>query len=148
MQEWVLKRNCSISPNQLAMVYAALCSASLLVAVFFAIRGAWYVLGFAILEMSAVAWAFLAYARHATDRERIALNGDCLLVELTEAERTRQFRLDRCRTRVEPPESRQGLIGLRDREERIEVGRFLTEWKRREFARELQHELQSALASG
>jgi uncharacterized membrane protein len=31
---------------------------------------------------------------------------------------------------------------------RVEVGRFLTEWKRREFAQELRQELRCALASG
>jgi uncharacterized membrane protein len=142
-REWILRRNCSITPRQLMMVYAALCTTSLLVAIVFALRGAWYILGFAILEMLAVGIAFFLYARHATDREHIALADDCLLVELIQVEHVRQFRLDPRRTRVEPPESARDLIGLEARGTRVEVGRFLTEWKRRELARELQ----SALAS-
>jgi uncharacterized membrane protein len=143
-REWVLKRNCSISPRQLAMVYAALCSVSLTVAAFFTMHGAWYILGFAILEMMALGLAFLNFGRHATDREHIALIDDCLLVELIQAEQLRQFRLDPRWTRVEPPEMHSGLIGLEAKGTRVEVGRFLTEWKRREFAQELQ----CALASG
>lgn len=140
-REWVLSRNCSISPRQLALAYAALCVMSLMVAMIFTVRGAWYVLVFSILELSAVGLAFFLYARHAVDREHIALIDDCLLVELIQVERVRQFRLDPRRTRVEPPVSRDDLIGLRANGMRVEVGRFLTERKRREFARELNRAL-------
>ena len=142
-REWILKRNCSISPRQLAKAFAVLCLISLMVATFFTVRGAWYVLGFAVIEMSAVGWAFFRFARHATDREHIALIDEYLLVELIQTEHTRQFRLDKRRIRVAPPLSRSGLISLEADGTRVEVGRFLTEWKRREFARELC----SALAS-
>jgi uncharacterized membrane protein len=147
-REWILKRNCSISPRQLAMVYTALCSVSLIIAIFFTVRGAWLVLGFAILEMSAVGLAFFQYARHATDREHIALIDDCLLVELIQRERARQFRLDPRWTRVELPDAPHELITLEAKGMRVEVGRFLTVWKRREFAQELRRELQYALMSG
>lgn len=144
-REWILKRNCSISPRQLATVYVILCLSSVAVAAIFTLRGAWYVLVFAILEMTAVGLAFLHYARHATDREHIALiDNDCLLIELIQAEQARQFRLDSRLTRVDLPAADRGLIGLEANGVRVEVGRFLTEWKRREFARELR----SALASG
>jgi uncharacterized membrane protein len=143
-REWVLRRNCSISPRQLALVYAALCTLSFTVAGYFTLRGAWYILVFAILEMSAVGAAFYLYARHAVDREHIALSDGCLLVELIRKERVKQFRLDPRWTRVESPVSRDELIGLEADGMRVEVGRFLTEWKRREFAQELKR----ALASG
>jgi len=142
-REWVLSRNCSISPRQLVLVYAALCTLSFTVAGYFTLRGAWYILVFAILEMSAVGAAFFLYARHAGDREHIALIDGCLLVELIQKEQVRQFRLDPRWTRVESPVYRDELIGLEVSGMRVEVGRFLTEWKRREFA----HELKRALAS-
>jgi uncharacterized membrane protein len=143
-QEWVLSRNCSISPRQLALAYATLCAASLTIATLFTLRGAWFVLCYAVLEMSAVGAAFFVYARHATDRERIALADDGLVIELIEKERIREFRMDPRYTRVEAPESRGELIGLEGSGTRVEVGRFLTERKRRELARELKR----ALASG
>ncbi|WP_151635459.1 DUF2244 domain-containing protein [Noviherbaspirillum aerium] len=147
-REWILRRNCSISPRQLITVYAALCMTSLLISLMFALRGAWYILGFAMLEMLAVGIAFFLYARHANDRERIELADDCLLVELVEVERIRQFRLDPRSTRVASPESRHALISLEARGCKVEVGRFLTEWKRREFARELRGELASRKNTG
>lgn len=142
-REWILKRNCSLAPRQLALAFVVLCTVSLLVATAFALRGAWYVLGFAVLESLAVGLAFLLYARHATDRERIALGEDCLLVELVNMEQVTQFRLDPRSTRVEPPASDQPLIRLEANGSKVEVGRFLTEWKRRELARELRRALTS-----
>ena len=77
------------------------------------------------------------------------LDADSLdLVELIQAEHARQFWLDPRRARVEPPGAQHELIGLEANGLRVEVGRFLTEWKRREFAQELRQELRCALASG
>lgn len=146
-REWTLKRNCSLSPRQLALFYASLCLATFLIAGLFTLSGAHYVFHFAVLEMAAVGVAFLRYARHATDREHIALTDDYLLVELIEAEQARQFRLDRSLTRVELPLSRHGLVGLEAVGTRVEVGQFLTERKRREFAQELTQELRRGLAA-
>ena len=138
----MLKRNCSMAPRQLGLVYLAVCATSLLVAIFFAASGAWFILGFALLELFGVGIAFLLYARHATDREHIALEEDCLLVEVIQVETVRQFRLDPRWTRVEPPVSGSSeLVRLEANGTRVEIGRFLTEWKRREFARELKSAL-------
>ncbi len=130
-----------MSPGQLARAYLALCVASLVVAIYFASRGAWLVPVFSVLELSAVAVAFVYFGRHATDREHVALSDSGLLVELVQAERVRQFHMDPQRTRVALPTLRHGLIGLESNGARVEVGRFLTERRRREFARELNQEL-------
>lgn len=130
-----------MSPGQLARAYLALCVASLLVAGFFAAQGAWLVLVFSALELTAVAVAFVYFGRHATDREHVALSDSGLLVERVQAECVRQFRMDPQRTRVALPALRHGLIGLESNGARIEVGRFVSERKRREFARELNREL-------
>src|SRR4051812_33579334 len=85
--EWLLKRNCSLAPRQLAFALTLLCLISLLVAISFALRGVWHVLAFSVLEICAVACAFFYYARHATDHEHIALIDGCLLIERVEAGR-------------------------------------------------------------
>ena len=119
----------------------ALCVASFLVAAYFVMHGAWVVMVFAMLEMTAVAAAFVYFGRHATDRECIYLSEVELLIELVQAERSLSFRLDPRRTRVAIPEPRQRLIRLEANGERVEVGRYLTERKRQEFAQELNREL-------
>jgi uncharacterized membrane protein len=140
-REWILKRNCSISPRQLLMAYVALCGVSFSVAAFFTWHGAWYVLCFALLEMAAVGAAFLVWARHATDRERVALGEDCLLIELVDAEKARQFRLDPRTTRIEAPAAYHRLIMVEEHGTRVEIGRFLTAFRRQQFARELRSAL-------
>lgn len=76
--------------------------------------------------MSAVGATFFLYARHASDREHIALIDGCLLVELIQKEQVRQFRLDPRWTRVESPVPvyRDELIGLEVSGMRVEVGGF------------------------
>lgn len=140
-REWTLKRNCSITPRQLLLAYGALCGVSLAIASFFTWRGAWYVLAFAVLEMIAVGLAFLLFARHATDREHIALGADCLLIELFEAQQSRRFKLDPRATRIEIPAAHYRLIAVEQHGTRIEIGRFLSAFKRRQFALELRNAL-------
>ena len=140
-REWVSKKNCSITPRQLAKAYIALCVASFLVAGYFVMHGAWFVMVFSMLEMVAVAIAFVYFGRHATDRELIALGDDGLVVQLVRAEEISRYRMNPQRTRVELPDIRHGLIGLEADGDRVEVGRYLTEKKRREFAHELKNEL-------
>jgi uncharacterized membrane protein len=142
-QDWVMRRNCSITPRQLVLAFSALCLMSFLVAVFFLLRGIWYIIGFTIVEIAAVGAAFVVFGRHVNDRETVRLSNDCLFVELVQVDQVRQYRLDPCSTRVEPPAGRNGLVVLDAKGTRVEIGRFLTEWKRRELARELK----SALAS-
>ena len=66
---WFLGRNCSVSPTQLGWMYASLCVVSLGIGTIFWFQGAVMILPFAWLELAAVGVAFLAYARHAADRE-------------------------------------------------------------------------------
>lgn len=140
-REWISKKNCSISPQQLLKAYLALCAASLLVAVYFVFHGAWVILVFAVLEMLAVGAAFVYFGRHAGDSEIVSLGDEGLVVELVEAQRVHQYRFDPRRTRIAIPELRHRLIALEANGDRIEVGRFLTERKRHQFAHELRREL-------
>lgn len=138
-REWLFKRNCSISPQQLFQVYGLLCAVSLAISVYFIIRGTWVVLAFSVVEQLAVAYAFLYYARHARDREHIALDSSHLLVELVQAEKVRQFRLNRRYLTIRRM-VRTRLIGLEASGTCVEVGRFLTEGERSRFMRELCQE--------
>jgi uncharacterized membrane protein len=143
-REWLLKRNCSLTPRQSAKAYLLLCAGSLSVALAFALHGVWIVLAFALVELAAVGAALLHYARHALDREHIALSERCLLIERTEGEHTEQVRLDPTWTRIALPDRRRALIGIESRGTRVEVGAFVTEATRQQVARELRRELRGA----
>jgi uncharacterized membrane protein len=141
---WFLRRNCSVTPVQLGWLYASLCAVSLGVATFFWFRGAVLVLPFAWLELAAVGVAFLAYARHAADGERISLRGRRLVVELESAGHLQRAVFDRERVRVEPSVTDRSLIELSGEGRRVNVGRYLRPELRPVLAREIRRALREA----
>ena len=143
--DWLLKRNCSLSPCRSALAYAAPCLVAFALGLLFAWHGLWYVLVFAILETAAMALAFLQYARHTTDYEHIALMDDCLLIERVQAGRIQQTRLNPYWTRIGMPSGAGDLINLEAKGVKIEVGRFVTREKRKQVAQELRQELRGGL---
>jgi uncharacterized membrane protein len=135
---WILKRNCSLTPRQSAAAYVLLCSASFGIALLFLLQGVWIVLAFSLLEMAAVGWALLHYARHALDVERVALTERALVVERVDAGRHSRFSLDPLRTRVQPPAPRaRKLIVLESPGARVEIGSYVSESIRQQVAQEL-----------
>jgi uncharacterized membrane protein len=142
-REWLLQRSCSMTPRRSAKVHGALGAGMALVSGVFALRGFWFVSVFAALEMAGVAIAVRHWARHAGDRERIALSDDCLLIERVEAGCVRRLRLDPCWTRIAPPTRRRHLIGLESRGLKVELGSFVSEPVRHRVAGELSHALRS-----
>ena len=139
-QEWLLKRNCSLSPRQAALAYGLLCSGVMIISLAFAWAGLWFVFGFGLIEVGAVGVALLYYARHANDQEHIALSDDRLLIERTEAGMLRRTVLDPSWTRIAPP-GRRKLITLESRGVKVEVGAFVSEDIRRCVATELRQQL-------
>jgi uncharacterized membrane protein len=142
--EWVLQRNCSLTPRQLATAYLVLCAGAFGIAFAFALIGIWFVFAFALFEMAAITGALLHYARHALDREHIALSDRCLLVERVLGGHTEQVRLDPHWTRIKLPDRRRALIELESRGTRVAVGSFVDDATRQQVARELRRELRDA----
>lgn len=139
--EWLLRRNCSLTPAQLFGVYLSLCTVSLVIALGFAWQGASPVLAFAGIELVLVGIALLIYGRHAADHERITLAGDRLAVLHQRGGHVdeRQFRA--AWVRVEPLTSDRSLIELTGDGQSSRVGRYL----RPELRQPLAQELRSAL---
>jgi uncharacterized membrane protein len=132
------KRNCSISPAGLACVFAALALAAVAIAVGFALLGAWLILPFAGLEVLLLGAAFLLQARHATDYERVVLDGARLYVEVSDGERVARHEFDARALRVESDAERVVVRGPR---EAIVLGRHLDGESRAAFAAELRKRL-------
>jgi len=141
---WRLRRNCSVTPAQLLMVYLMLCAVSLAIGVFFWFQGAPVVIGFTGLELLLVGWAFLVYARHATDGEWISLQGASLVVERETAGRLERAEFERQWVRVEPKAGEHSLIELSGRGRKMEVGRFVRPELRQALAGEIRQALRTA----
>ena len=134
----ILKRNCSISPAGFACACAAAAVLALAIGAGFAAAGAWLVLPFAGLEVLLIAAAFVLYARHAADYERIVLGSGRLSVEFADAERSARHELDARRLRVC---LEKGRVVLRGPREELEVGRTLDAQTRVRLAAELEKRL-------
>jgi uncharacterized membrane protein len=141
---WFLKRNCSVTPAQLGWMYASICVVSLGIATFFWVQGAKLVLPFAWLELAAVGAAFLVYSRHATDGERISLQGTQLVVELENAGRLERAEFRREWVRIEPKTGDRSLIEVSGQGRSVEVGRYVSPELRSALAREIRMALRSA----
>lgn len=142
--QWMMRRNCSITPGQLMGVYLSLCAVSLAVGAMFFVQGAPYVLGFAGLELFAVGCALLVYARHAADRETLTLNGRRLRVEQFDGRELRRAEFRAEWIAVEPAAGQGSLIELSGQGQSVRVGRFLRPELRPAFAHELRQSLRRA----
>ena len=142
--QWPLRRNCSITPRQLGLVYLSLCTVSLLVSAFFVAQGAPFVAAFAGIELVAVGVAMLVFARHAGDQETITFEGRSLHVELSVGSRMEQVHLDTEWLAVEPAAGQGSLVQLSGRGGSVCVGRFV----RPELRAALAQEIRTALRRG
>ncbi len=91
---WLIKRNCSAGPRQLAVVFGSLVAVSFAFGLGFAAFGLWMVLPFVGLELIAVGAAFFCYGRHAADFERICIEPGVVSVEHVEGTHTHRWEFD------------------------------------------------------
>jgi uncharacterized membrane protein len=136
--QWVLKRNCSITPRQMLWFFGSLSLLSLSIGGFFWLQGATLVLPFAWVELLAVAAALFVYTRHATDSEHIELQPGRLVVEHACGRRVERVEFVASWVRVEPESGDRSLVELSGQGLRICVGRFVRPELRRQLAEELR----------
>ncbi|APW39796.1 hypothetical protein RD110_23495 [Rhodoferax koreense] len=141
---WFLKRNCSVTPAQLGWLYASICVVSLGIGTFFWVQGARLIMPFAWLELAVVGLAFMVYARHATDGEKISLQDGQLVVELENAGRLERAEFQREWVRIEPKAGDHSLIEVSGRGRSVEVGRYVRPELRPALAREIRMALRGA----
>lgn len=142
--QWVLRRNCSLTPRQALVAYALLSAVSLLIGLGFWFGGAPVVLVFTALELLALAVAMLVYARHATDRETILLDGQQLAVEHHHGPALVRTTFRCAWVRVEPLAGQGSLVELSGDGASACVGRYLPAGLRAELAQELRRAIRTA----
>jgi uncharacterized membrane protein len=135
------RRSDSFGRRSRWMVFASLCAVSFVMAIVFAILGAWLVMPYSVLEMGVVFWAFRWYERRAADWEQLTVIGDRVIVERVQAgvRTTRQF--NRLWVQVEYDPQRAGAtpsLGLRYAGQTVSFGADLPAAERARLARELK----------
>lgn len=141
--QWVIKRNCALSPRQLGCWFGSLAGVSLLLAAAFAARGAWLVVPFTLIEIGALGVAFVWWSRHATDYERIVVDADLLSVETSKGEKLSRVERRPAWVRVEYSGVRREPIRIVSGGDAIEVGGLVPDDRRAALARELRGVLAS-----
>lgn len=136
--DWLMKRNCSLSPRQVGWFYFSIACLSLAITAYLTVwHGAWLVLPFAGLELIGLGIALLAYARHAADYERVSVIEGMLVVETASASRVTREVFNPHWVRIELGESFRALVVLRSDKRSVRVGSYLVPYRRRKFAQEL-----------
>jgi uncharacterized membrane protein len=125
-----------MSPAGLAKVFAALALLVLAIGAGFAAAGAWLVLPFAGLEVLLLGAAFVLYARHAADYERIELEPGRITVEVASGWRIARYEMQGAKVFMQ-----DGRLVLRGAQEELEIGRYLGAEARAELAAELEKTL-------
>jgi uncharacterized membrane protein len=119
-------------------VFAALAVLVLAIGVGFA--RAWLILPFAGLEVLLLGAAFVLYARHAADYERIDLDAGRVTVEVADGERIARYEMN-CGLEHPRVSVKEGRVVLQGAKEELEVGRHLDAEARVELAAELEKRL-------
>jgi uncharacterized membrane protein len=137
-QTWLFKRNCALTPKQLAICFCALGGLSLSIATGFVAHGAWVVLVFAFIEVAALAAAFFVYARHAADYDRVIFSPSSVSVERAFAGRVDKTQLEPSWLRVEYSGEKRSHVELVSGRQRVPIGRFVPESRLFELSRALK----------
>jgi uncharacterized membrane protein len=141
IKDWMMKRNCSVSPRQFVGFYLSLALVSIAIATSLLLNGAWLVLPFTGIELTVVGVAFLIYARHAVDFERIRLYRNRLLIEQMNAAELTQFEFNPRWVRIETGATPREPLTIVSRGQSVKIGQHLAQHRRKQFAAELQASL-------
>jgi uncharacterized membrane protein len=138
------RRNDSLGSRGRWRIFAALCTVSFGLALAFAAFGAWLVLPYSALEMGVLFLAFRWFGRHATDWERLSVNGDRVIIEREHAGILARHEFNRSWTRLESIHGELGSfprLVLCSAGERVPFGDDLSAAERESVAKDLRRAL-------
>lgn len=144
---WVFKRNCSLSPKQLMQWYLSLCLITLTIASGFLFAGFWIVLPFAGIELLLVGIAFVVYARHAADYEKIELQPNQLLLVIAEGSKVTQLEWSPQWAKLSYNGKYKAPLLFSYKGQKVKIGKFIAEKDKSALHRELKAALARAAYS-
>jgi uncharacterized membrane protein len=134
------RRRCSSFDGRLlGLVFGSLAFFSIAVSLVFAFAGAWLIVPFAGLEVAGLAFSAWWVLRRSRDFERIACDGDRILVEASEQGRLQRAELNRCWAKLVT--AADGSLALRSHGREVVIGRYCGEQTRQALVRELRSRL-------
>lgn len=140
----VARRNDSLSAGGRQRFFVSIAVVSLGIATGWALRGAWYIVPFALLELAVLYVALRVIQRHSGDLEIISIDGDRVLVERRVAGRVSRHEFNRYWARLSVNRSdSSGMVelALGSHGRQVSLGEFLTQEERMRLADELRKRL-------
>ena len=138
---WHLKRNISIAPFHMALIFIALGVVSLAIGTAFYMLGASLVLPFSILEIAVLLIAYFYNAIHANDYEKLILQDGIVKIERKTGFKTSEVQLVRSLTRVDLELQKNALIQIRQGNQSTFFGRFVHANSRPELAQQISNRI-------
>ncbi len=139
--QWTFKRNCSISPHQLTIIFSLLGLISLSIGISFYLMGAVLILPFSFIEILALLTAFYYNAVHANDYEKLLLGTNFLTVELKNGNRITNTQFVRAFSQVKLIPEHKNMILMSQGSRRVYFGSHVHASKRHLLEREIKAKL-------
>lgn len=133
--------NCSLSPSGTLCAYSIIVLISLCFSCIFVFIGAWPVLLFAGIELSALGYCFYHVLCHAGDYEQLTIDDDKVIVKIHEQGQDQRVELSGYWTRMVlecMPDGYCRWLALRSSGREVEFGRHLTSEQRLQVANQLR----------
>lgn len=140
----VARRNDSLPRQGQRIFFASLAAVSLLIAGIWTVNGAWFVLPFAIVEISVLFVALHIIWRHSTDFESVSIDGDTVRLVRRSGDSVIRHEFNRVWAQLvvrrTGPGQQYGLA-LRSHGKEVSFGELLTDEQRAQVAAELRRRL-------
>jgi uncharacterized membrane protein len=140
--EFYLKRNCSISPTLLAIIFIFLGLISIIIGISFYFIGATLVLPFSFIEVLALVAAYFYNALHANDYERLRVDNKNVYFESKFGLKYREENFIKSLARILPSEH-NNLINLSQGQRNIHIGKYIHSTMRSFLEIEIKQALRS-----
>ena len=137
-----LKRNCSISPMLLAIIFIFLGLISIIIGISFYFTGATLILPFSFLEVFALVAAYFYNALHANDYERLRVDNKNVYFESQFGLKKREEIFTKSLARILPSEH-NNLINLSQGQRNIHIGKYIHSTMRSLLEIEIKQALKS-----
>ena len=123
--DWFFKRNCSISPYQLAGIFIFLGIVSLTIGTTFYMMGATLILPYCFVEIFVQMLAFFYNAKHANDYEQLVLQPNVIKIIHKKGELVNSIELNIPYARVELISEKQDLILISHGAQQVHFGNHI-----------------------
>ena len=123
--QWALKKNCSLTPRQLAACLACVSLPGFLAGLAFFVLGAPMILLMLVLQGLTMAWCFVAYGRHAADREWLSMSREAIEVHIVHGADEVRSRFNRATASLAMLAGQHNLIDISESGRSVQVGSSL-----------------------